>query len=249
VFQAKITSGQTADSYEWSGSTVDQTNESKSSYSGVADNHKVRVRIVDNNGCAGVAERSVTVYNHPVIALLPTEEDGAADASIRRFCAGGEVTLEVDVERASSNISNYTWEVGGTTMNWSQGSRTIALKDEATYSETYSVQVVDENQCVSDKASYTVNVEKRPEITHSKPTPVCPGNEVSIQLSGADRYFNEYGDELTLDGNNNFTEVIKQAKKFSFVGLVTLQDGVTVCYSDPVSVDATVREIPFVSIS
>jgi gliding motility-associated-like protein len=249
VFQAKITSGQTANSYEWSGSTVDQTNESKSSYSGVADNHKVRVRIVDNNGCAGVAERSVTVYNHPVIALLPTEEDGAADASIRRFCAGGEVTLEVDVERASSNISNYTWEVGGTEMNWSQGSRTIALKDGATYSETYSVQVVDENQCVSNKASYTVNVEKRPEITHSEPTPVCPGNEVSIQLSGADRYFNEYGDELTLDGNNNFTEVIKQAKKFSFVGSVTLQDGVTVCYSDPVTVDATVRGIPFVSIS
>lgn len=249
VFQAKITSGQTANSYEWSGSTVDQTDESKSSYSGVADNHKVRVRIVDNNGCAGVAERSVTVYNHPVIALLPTEEDGAADASIRRFCAGGEVTLEVDVERASSNISNYTWEVEGTKVNWSQGSRTIALKDGASYSETYSVQVVDENQCVSDKASYTVNVEERPKVKNSDPEPVCPGNEVSIQLSGADRYFNEYGDELTLDGNNNFTEVIKQAKKFSFVGSVTLQDGVTVCYSDPVPVDATVREIPFVSIS
>ena len=54
---------------------------------------------------------------------------------------------------------------------------------------------------------------------------------------------------MTLDGNNNFTEVIKQAKKFSFVGSVTLQDGVTKCYSDPVTVDATVREIPFVSIS
>lgn len=250
-FQAKITSGQTANSYAWSGATVDQTDESLSSYSGVADNHKIRVTVVDDNGCAGVAEKSVTVYNHPIIALLPAKEDGAEDVdpSIRRFCAGGEVTLEVDVERASSSISNYTWEVGGTKMNWSQGSRTIALKDGESYDETYSVKVVDGNQCESGVVSYTVNVVKRPEITHSEPTPVCPGNEVSIQLSGADRYFNEYGDPLTLDGNNNFTEVIKQAKKFGFVGSVTLQDGVTVCYSDPVTVDATVREIPFVSIS
>ena len=249
VFQAKITSGQTADSYEWSGATVDQNDVSKSSYSGVANGQKVRVRVVDKKGCAGIAERSVTVYSHPVIALLPAEEDGAADANIRRFCAGDEVTLGVNVERASSSISNYTWEVGDTKMNWSQGSRTIALKDGASYSETYSVQVVDGNQCVSNKASYTVNVEERPKVNSSKPEPVCPGNEVSIQLSGADIYFNEYGDELTLDGNNNFTEVIKQAKKFGFVGSVTLQDGVTVCYSDPVTVDATVREIPFVSIS
>lgn len=249
VFQAKITSGQTADSYEWSGATVNQTDKSKSSYSGVANGQKVRVRVVDEKGCAGIAERSVTVYSHPVIALLPAEEDGAADANIRRFCAGDEVTLGVNVERASSSISNYTWEVGNTKMNWSQGSRTIALKDGASYSEIYSVQVVDGNQCVSNKASYTVNVEERPKVNSSKPEPVCPGNEVSIQLSGADIYFNEYGDELTLDGNNNFTEVIKQAKKFSFVGSVTLQDGVTVCYSDPVTVEATVREIPFVSIS
>lgn len=249
VFQAKITSGQIADSYEWSGATVNQGDESKSSYSGVANGQKVRVRVVDEKGCAGIAERSVTVYSHPVIALLPAEEDGAADANIRRFCAGDEVTLGVNVERASSSISNYTWEVGDTKMNWSQGGRTIALKDGASYSETYSVQVVDGNQCVSNKASYTVNVEERPKVNSSKPEPVCPGNEVSIQLSGADIYFNEYGDELTLDGNNNFTEVIKQAKKFSFVGSVTLQDGVTVCYSDPVTVDATVREIPFVSIS
>ena len=249
VFQAKITSGQTADSYEWSGATVNQNDKSKSSYSGVANGQKVRVRVVDEKGCVGIAERSVTVYNHPVIALLPAEEDGAADANIRRFCAGDEVTLGVNVERASSSISNYTWEVGDTKMNWSQGSRTIALKDGASYSETYSVQVVDGNQCVSNKTSYTVNVEERPKVNSSKPEPVCPGNEVSIQLSGADIYFNEYGDELTLDGNNNFTEVIKQAKKFGFVGSVTLQDGVTVCYSDPVTVDATVREIPFVSIS
>ena len=249
VFQAKITSGQAADSYEWSGATVNQDDKSKSSYSGVAVGQKVRVRVVDENGCAGIAERSVTVYNHPVIALLPAKEDGAADANIRRFCAGDEVTLGVNVERASSSISNYTWEVGDTKMNWSQGSRTIALKDGASYSETYSVQVVDVNQCVSNKASYTVNVEKRPEISYSEPAPVCPGNEVSIQLSGADTYFNEYGDELTLDGNNNFTEVIKQAKKFSFVGSVTLQDGKTKCRSDLVTVDATVREIPFVSIS
>lgn len=249
VFQAKITSGQTADSYEWSGATVNQDDKSKSSYSGVANGQKVRVRVVDEKGCAGIAERSVTVYSHPVIALLPAEEDGAADANIRRFCAGDEVTLGVNVERATSSISNYTWEVGETKMNWSQGSRTIALKDGEFYSETYSVQVVDGNQCVSNKASYTVNVEERPKVNSSKPEPVCPGNEVSIQLSGADTYFNEYGDELTLDGNNNFTEVIKQAKKFGFVGSVTLQDGVTVCYSDPVTVDATVREIPFVSIS
>ena len=109
-------------------------------------------------GCASFSQQTLTILASPNAAISP------ATASV---CPGGSATLTAS---------------GGTTYAWSNGSNTAAITVSPLINTTYTVTVLDANNC-SATASASVSVQLPVSFTVNLTNPSCGNNNGSISLS------------------------------------------------------------------
>lgn len=111
--------------------------------------------------CVAIDSVNITVYAHPVAAILGPDT----------LCAGASATLTA---------------TGGTTYAWSSGQTTATITDIPPASTLYEVIVI-ENNC-PDTADFLVHVKPLPAIDLSAPAAIDIGTSVLLLVTGADTY-------------------------------------------------------------
>lgn len=162
---ASVPSGQTPLDYLWS------TGETTMTITvGPQQNTNYGVTITDNNGCVGVDEIMVNVFDNPEIILTGDN----------LICNGTYAIINAEV---SNGIAPYTY-------NWNNGETLSEITVSPTSNSTYALTVIDNKGC-SDIASFTVEVIDTIEVTLGLAQSICIGEELSLtaeSTSPADTY-------------------------------------------------------------
>ena len=96
-------------------------------------------------------------------------------------CPGTEFNLV----NLSEGADTFTWSLDGETSNDTELSYSF---DE---SGTYEIQLLAEDSegCLaSDSTTITVTVAENPDVSTNEPDPICPGDEVQLEASGAENW-------------------------------------------------------------
>ena len=156
------------------------------------------------------------------------------------ICQNGTATLSA--QGIGGNTFSYLWNHTNDTVN------SVQVTPNA--QTTYTLQVENENGCLSPQGSMTVNVLPPLDGSVSAIQTICPGESAFISATGSDGNGGPYAFEWTDDSGNNVgtgaTISVTPGSTTNYT--VTITDG---CESTPFSLTTTVEvaEVPLLDFS
>ena len=157
-----------AGTYTWSGDGLTSTNGESVTATGLTDGtYTYTVNLIDENGCEGSDEITVTITETPFIAITPVAPV-CIDESFELVANGGAGTYEW----SGDNLSAVT----GSTVN------VTGLSASGIY--TYTVTLTSASGC-TNTASVEVEVGANPVVVINDVGPVCEGEDIILTTTGA----------------------------------------------------------------
>ncbi|MEL6922422.1 MAG: gliding motility-associated C-terminal domain-containing protein [Bacteroidota bacterium] len=196
------------------------------------------------NGCAFT--NSVTVNN-----LLPPADPPTITSDNIEICEGEDIVL-----RTSKGGTQFEWvgPLGASTttlaiagLTTATSSTTLSPGHPSYLSGDYRVQVTDADGCVSISEPITITIHPIPSVLVSNSSPVCEGEDISLQASTvAGATYNWYDGDPALVGSNLISQdqnpVISGLAAGNHTYFATVE--VNGCTSPTVSTTVTINELP-----
>lgn len=183
------------------------------------------VLITDVNGCSTTA---TTVVQQATPLSLSV-------ASVPTICIGQSIDLEALVNGG----------VGPYQLHWNTNDTGSTVEVSPNTTTTYTVSVVDANNCVTDPANVEVAVYPPLDVTAIGPAPICEGTETELEAIGSGGNGGPYTytwNEASIFGSN---PTVSPSHDSTFT--VTFSDGCSPVVTDAVNI--IVNPLPYVDFT